>query len=162
MDKAWQKYAEMAVGLTDLTRQRAEQVVRSLVKQGEVAADLTEKTVDELLRRSEQNRRALTTLVRSETEKAVGRLGLAPRKEVERLENQVRRLERQLADARGGGSSASTGTPAKKTSAAKKSSATKKSSAAKKNSAARKSSAAKKPAVAKKSAAAKKSAKTSR
>jgi len=162
VDMGWQKYADTAAGLSELTRQRAEHVVRTLVKQGEIAADVTERAVDELLQRSERNRKALTALVRAETDKAVHRLGLVPRREVERLETQVRKLEKQLNEARGGTKSAST--PAKKT--AKKSAAAKKSTAAKKAAAkkpaakkpAAKKAAAKKPA-AKKSAAAKKAAK---
>jgi hypothetical protein len=40
VEKTWQKYVESASGLTEVTRRRAEQIVRSLVKQGEIAADL--------------------------------------------------------------------------------------------------------------------------
>ncbi len=85
MNRALQRYLETASGLTQVTRQRAEQVVKGLVKQGEVAADQLEKTVDELLRRSEDNRRAIARLVRVETEKVVNRLGLARQRDVERL-----------------------------------------------------------------------------
>ena len=79
MDNAWKKYVDMATGLTELTRQNAERVVRGLVKQGEIAADQVERSVDDLLKRSEKNRRAVTALVRSEVERTIGRLGLAAR-----------------------------------------------------------------------------------
>lgn len=123
MNKAWQKYLDMASGLTNVTRKRAEQVVRSLVKQGEIAADRTEKAVDELLSRSESNRKAVASIVRSETERAVGRLGLARQKDVEKLERKIDKLERQSG---AGGSAAkksgkkSTKKAAKKSSAAKR------------------------------------------
>ncbi len=91
MNRALQRYLETASGLTQVTRQRAEQVVKGLVKQGEVAADQLEKTVDELLKRSEDNRRAIAQLVRAETEKVVNRLGLARQRDVERLATEVER-----------------------------------------------------------------------
>ena len=47
----WEKYIETAASVTEVTRKRAEAIVKNLVKQGEVAADRAEKTVDELLKR---------------------------------------------------------------------------------------------------------------
>jgi polyhydroxyalkanoate synthesis regulator phasin len=93
VDKAWQRYLDLASGLTQVTRNRAEQVIRALVKQGEIAAERTEKAVDELLRRSELNRKALAAVVRSETERAVARLGLARQADVNRLERKVEQVE---------------------------------------------------------------------
>lgn len=116
MDNAWQRYLHLASGATQVTRQRAEQVVRTLVKRGEIAAERTEKAVDDLLKRSEQNRKTLAAVVRTETEKAVARLGLASQRDVDRLERKVERLERA-------GSAAAPRTAAKKSAkkAAKKS-----------------------------------------
>jgi hypothetical protein len=54
-----------------VTRRRAEQIVRSLVKQGEIAAENMERAVEDLLARSEENRKAVTSLVKSESERAV-------------------------------------------------------------------------------------------
>jgi polyhydroxyalkanoate synthesis regulator phasin len=101
VEKTWQKYVESASGLTEVTRRRAEQIVRSLVKQGEIAADNMERAVEDLLQRSEENRKAVASLVRSESERAVGRFGLARKRDVERLEKQVDRLEKELRDLRG-------------------------------------------------------------
>lgn len=128
MDKAWQKYLDMASGLTKITQKRAEQVVRSLVKQGEVATDRAEKTVDELLSRSEANRKAAAQIVRSEVDKAVERLGLVRQRDLRALERRIDELER-----RGPASTPATKKSAKRSSAKKsaKSAPAKKSSAAK-------------------------------
>jgi polyhydroxyalkanoate synthesis regulator phasin len=136
VDKAWQRYLEAASGLTDMTQQRAERVVKTLVKQGELAAERAEKAVDDLLKRSEQNRKVMSALVRNETEKAVARLGLARQRDLDRLERQIAQLEQKVAAAGQAAKKASAST-AKKSSArkssAKKSSAKK--SSAKKSSA---------------------------
>jgi polyhydroxyalkanoate synthesis regulator phasin len=116
VNKAWQRYLDAASGLTHMTQQRAERVIKNLVKQGEVAAERAEKAVDELLKRSEQNRDAIAAIVRNETEKAVGRLGLARQRDVERLERKIAQLERQA-----------TSGPAKKTTRKTAKKATKKS-----------------------------------
>lgn len=108
MNKEWQKYLDLASGLREATQKRAESVVRTLVKQGEIATDRAEKAVDELLSRSESNRKAIASIVRSETEKAVDRLGLVRQKDLRALERKVEKLER-----------ASGGTPAAKTSGKK-------------------------------------------
>lgn len=114
MNNTWQRYMELATGLREVTRQRAEQVVKTLVKQGEVAADNMERLVEDLLQRSEKNRKTVSQLVKSETERAVGRLGLARQKDVERLQAKVTKLEKQLS----GGATKSA--PAKKSAAAKR------------------------------------------
>jgi polyhydroxyalkanoate synthesis regulator phasin len=121
VNKAWQRYMEMATGLGQTTQKKAESVVRSLVKQGEVATDRAEKTVDDLLQRSERNRKVISQLVKSETERTVQRLGLARNRDVERLQNKVERLEKQVKGT--SGSSSQT-----KKSSAKKSSSQKRSS----------------------------------
>jgi polyhydroxyalkanoate synthesis regulator phasin len=129
VNKSWQRYLDAASGFTAMTQQRAERVVKALVKQGEVAAERAERAVDELLRRSETNRKALASLVRSETERAVGRLGLARQQDVDRLQPKIAQLEQRTTATAQRAGKKSTAKRAKK-STAKKSSA-KKSSAKK-------------------------------
>lgn len=92
------RYFEAAMGLTDLTRKRAERLVRNLVEQGQEAGNPRE-LVENLLARSNENRGTLVALIRGETERAMKAMGLATTNDVERLEQQVRALRRQLADA---------------------------------------------------------------
>lgn len=126
----WQRYVDAAGSLTQTTRKRAESIVRGLVKQGEIASDRAEKAVDDLLNRSEENRRAVVSIVRTETERAVARLGLARQAEVDRLAERVEKLEQHTGVKKSSGKKS-----ASKKSSAKKSSAKKsagKKSAAKK------------------------------
>lgn len=129
MDKGWRRYLEAAGGATEIPRKRAEQLVKTLVKQGEVAADKAEKAVEDLVKRSEGNRKAIASLARTETERAVGRLGLARQKDVEKLQAKIDKLEAQLAAAQSAAkpASAAKAAPAKRASggsAAKSRSAT--------------------------------------
>lgn len=148
VDTAWQRYLEIASGLTNVTRKKAETAVKGLVKRGEIAAERTEKAVDDLLTRSEQNRKVLSDLVSQETERNVKRLGLATKKDLDRLERKVDRL------ASGGSTQKSAKKSAKKSGSATKSA--KKASGASKSGSAKKTSGAKK--TAKKDSSAKKAA----
>lgn len=96
MDGAWQRVAQVTLG-------GAETVMRTLVRQGEVAADRAEQALDDLLGRSEANRQALTALVGGEIERAVGRLGLVRGEDLDGLRARIDELERRLARATGGG-----------------------------------------------------------
>lgn len=154
VDTAWQRYLEIASGLTNVTRKKAETAVKGLVKRGEIAAERTEKAVDDLLTRSEQNRKVLSDLVSQETERNVKRLGLATKKDLDRLERKVDRLasggSTQKSAKKSAKKSGSATKSAKKTSGASKSGSTKKTSSAKKTSGAKKT--AKKDSSAKKAA----------
>lgn len=122
MNSAVQKYLDAASGLTNLTKNRAERIVKQLVRQGEAAGDQVGDLVEELLGRQRRNRELLTQMVKSETKRAVRAMGLATNVEVERLQKQVADLKREVTRAAGSTSDAGAA-PAKK--AARKSSAKK-------------------------------------
>jgi polyhydroxyalkanoate synthesis regulator phasin len=119
LNDAVQKYLQAATGLTTLTKTKAEQIAKQLVKQGEAATDNVGELVDDLLERQRKNREAVTALVKAETQRAVRAMGLATTTEVERLQKQVADLKRELAKAESkaaaGGAKKSTRTSAKKT-----------------------------------------------
>lgn len=96
MNPAWQRYFEAASGLTALTAQRAERVVKGLVRSGEAATDQVSDLVDDLINRQRKNRESVVALVRSETTRAVHAMGLATTEEVERLQRQVADLKREV------------------------------------------------------------------
>ena len=147
-------YLQLASGLTDVTRERAMAVAKTLAAQGEasVGAVLPEslKTqvgslAKDLIATSKANRALLVGLVGAEVERATSRLGLTFAGELEaakrrsaRLEQKVAELERELRESLAAsapsGKPAAAKAPAKK-SAAKKSAAKK--SAAKKSAAKR-------------------------
>ena len=164
---ALNRYIEAAAGITQLTKARAQQIVKQLMQQTESVSGPATDLVDDLVERSRQNREALAAIVRTETNRAIKAMGLATRSEVERLQRQVTDLRRSASSSASSAGSTSSSTGAKKSSAttgakrssssAKKSGATKKAGTTKK-SATKKSSAAKKSSTTKKSGSTKKSA----
>lgn len=83
------RYVEMAAGLTTVTVQAAERIVQRLVQEGEVAADRAERVVADVLEASERNRGELMELVRAEVDRAVERLNLATRGDLDAMEERL-------------------------------------------------------------------------
>jgi polyhydroxyalkanoate synthesis regulator phasin len=99
MQDAWRAYLEMALGLTEVPRKRAQKVAGELVNRGGATASQLQGLVEDLMSAGVANREALTNIVRYEVDRALGAVGLATAEEVSDLTNRVRELERQLRDA---------------------------------------------------------------
>jgi polyhydroxyalkanoate synthesis regulator phasin len=109
-------YLQMAMGITEATTSKAKDVVTALVSQG---MSLSAKAVpapemmgqvqelaDSLVSTSKENHEALVAMIRTETDKAVGRMGFVREDELAALRRHVERLEKQLADVRAAAASA--------------------------------------------------------
>src|SRR3954449_180232 len=99
MPDAWRAYLEMALGLTEVPRKRAQKVAGDLVNRGGATAAQLQGLVEDLLSAGMANREALTNIVRYEVDRALGVVGLATAEEVTDLTGRVRDLERQLREA---------------------------------------------------------------
>ncbi len=104
MNPAIQKYLEAASSFTTMTTAKAEKIAKQMVKSGEAAGDQVGELVDDLLERQKKNQEAVTSLVKSETTRAVKAMGVASSDEVERLQKQVADLKREVARLQDGGS----------------------------------------------------------
>jgi len=127
-------YLQMASGLTEATTAKAKDVVTGLISTGistgmslgSKAAPAPEmmgqvqELADDLVATSKNNRDMLTAMIRSEVDKAVGRMGFVREDELAALRRHVQRLEQQVADLR----DATEAAPAEPTSAPAAASAT--------------------------------------
>ncbi|WP_410814797.1 phasin family protein [Micromonospora sp. 067-2] len=100
MQDAWRAYLELAMGLTEAPRKKAQDVARRLVGSGGATAAQLQALGEELVTTGAANREALTKLVRFEVDRALGAVGLATSDEVAELTRRVHDLERQLREAR--------------------------------------------------------------
>ncbi|MGS2619086.1 phasin family protein [Micromonospora sp. LZ34] len=101
MQDAWRAYLELAMGLTEAPRKKAQDAVRRLVGSGGATAAQLQGLAEELLSTGAANREALTKLVRFEVDRTLGAVGLATADEVAELTRRVHELERQLREAKG-------------------------------------------------------------
>jgi polyhydroxyalkanoate synthesis regulator phasin len=112
MQDAWRAYLEMALGLTEAPRKKAQKVAGDLVNRGGATAAQVQGLVEDLMSTGMANREALTNIVRYEVDRALGVVGLAGADEVAELRTRVKDLERRLREAQAGTAEASTVTGA--------------------------------------------------
>lgn len=97
-------YLELAFGLTEASKKKAEKTVKKAAKEllgksGATAAQL-QTMAEELVTTGLQNREAITRIVRLELDRALGRVGLATAEEVATLTARIEDLEAQLREAK--------------------------------------------------------------
>ena len=113
-------------GVAELTRYRAEQMVKELVKAGDVRREQASGVVKDLLERTRENRAEVRSMIQAEFKNQMKNLGVAGKRDVERLERRVERLEARIKELRERPAAAPKSTAKKST--AKKSTAKKSSS----------------------------------
>lgn len=119
MQDAWRAYLELALGLTEASRKKAAQIIRSLAEQSGAKVEDLQGMAEDLLSQGMANRENVVKLIQFELDKALGTVGLATKDEVEDLKSRVRQLEDELRQARRGTEPAAPAEPAKKTTAKK-------------------------------------------
>ena len=80
-------------GVAELTRHQAEQVIKDLVKAGDIRRQQASSAARELYERSRENRKQLVGIVQAEIRNQIQNLGLATQKDLARLERRIARLE---------------------------------------------------------------------
>lgn len=100
-------YLQMASGLTEVTAAKAREIAMALVGQGmslsTKAPDVVgqvQELADDLVATSKGNRDLLTGMIRTEVDKAVGRMGFVREDELAALRRHVQRLEAELGELR--------------------------------------------------------------
>src|ERR1700760_2429819 len=99
MPDAWRAYLEMALGLTEVPRKRAQRVAGDLVNRGGATAAQLQGLAEDLLQAGMGNPDALPNSAPYEVDRALGVVGLATADEVSELTTRVRDLEKQLREA---------------------------------------------------------------
>jgi polyhydroxyalkanoate synthesis regulator phasin len=86
------RYLDAGLEFAALTQARAEELVKDLVKAGEVQADQARETVAELLERSRKSSEKLIETVRTEVRSQITNLGLASQADLDRIEQRIASL----------------------------------------------------------------------
>ena len=87
------RYLDAGIAFTQMTRARAEAIVKDLVKTGEVQRDQAQKNVDDLVDRSRKNTEQLLEIIRTEIRNQFQSLGLATQDDVRRIEKRLDAVE---------------------------------------------------------------------
>ncbi len=95
MNESLRKLALLGIGIAALTREKAEQLADELVQKGEISEDESKEFIKDLMKRSEQQRGELEKKIEAEVKKAAGRLNLATKEDMKRLEKKIAALEKK-------------------------------------------------------------------
>ena len=83
------RYFDAGIAFTQMTRQRAEAIVRDLVKAGEVQTDQAQQAVQDIVDRSRENTERLVEIVRQEIRNQMASIGVATADDIKRLEARI-------------------------------------------------------------------------
>jgi len=86
---AIRKYLEAGMAFTQTTRARAEEIVASLVRAGELQTEQTQQQVQDLVERSRENTERMVRAMREEMVSQLSSLGFATKKDLAKLERKV-------------------------------------------------------------------------
>lgn len=87
------RYADAIAGFGEVSRERTEKLVADLQHRGEVRAQDVRRVTEQIVERSNRNRRELMSLVQKEIRRQIHALGLATRDDVDKLAKRVKALE---------------------------------------------------------------------
>ena len=91
------RYLDAGMTFVNMTQQRAEAIVKDLVRAGELQQSRAQKAVDEIVERSRKNTEDLMKVVRREVRSQLGTLGIATKDDIARLEAKINRVSRASA-----------------------------------------------------------------
>jgi len=89
MDDYMRKIGLLGLGIAALTKEKAEEIIEELVEKGELSEAEGSALAKDLLKKSETQRSALEKKIEAEVKKAAGKLNLATKDDIKRLEKKI-------------------------------------------------------------------------
>ena len=84
------------IGVAVLTKEKIEGIVRELIKQGEISKEEGIKLVKEVLQKGEEMQKTLETKIELGINKAMERLNIPTRKEIQELREKLEKLIKKV------------------------------------------------------------------
>ena len=83
------------VGLAAMTKDKVEELAKELTEKGEMSEKEGRELVDDLLKKSEQAKKDLEKNVENIVEKVLGKMNLASKEDISKIEKRLKRLEKK-------------------------------------------------------------------
>jgi polyhydroxyalkanoate synthesis regulator phasin len=83
------------VGLAAMTRDKIEEMAKELTEKGEMTEKEGREWVDELVKKSEKAKKDLETKMEDVVEKVLGKMNLATKEDISKVEKRLKRLEKK-------------------------------------------------------------------
>lgn len=82
----------LGLGLLNVTKEKAEEIVNDLVKRGEVTEGEAKKMVDKILKEAEEQQKKIEQIIEERIRKVLSGMGLATTDDIARLEQKIDKL----------------------------------------------------------------------
>ena len=83
------------VGLAAVTKDKVEELARELTEKGEMSEKEGKEIIDELLKKSEQDRKDLETKVEDTVRKVLEKMAVATKEDIDSLSERIKNLEQK-------------------------------------------------------------------
>ena len=84
----------LGLGALAVSKEKVEEVVDELIKKGELAKDERSKAIQDFLKKAEDQERILIAKINTEVDKAIKKLGIPTKQDLERLEKKIDELKK--------------------------------------------------------------------
>lgn len=81
------------LGLAAITKEKAEEIVSDLVKQGELSKDEGRQLVDSIIKKADAEKREIRGWVQQEVKKVLDTMGFATKADLDEIKARLERLE---------------------------------------------------------------------
>lgn len=95
MEDLWRKAKHFGLGVLDFTREKVEDLVKEMVRRGELTEQETPQAVTEIMERARSEQEAFLDKLKALVAKIIAEAGLVRRTDLEALEKRVADLEKK-------------------------------------------------------------------
>jgi len=89
------KVIDLGMGLASVTEKKVREVAAELIKKGEMKKEEAEKFIDDLLKKTEKDRKGLEGRLTGVVKKVIEKLPLATRSELDEIKKRLAALEKK-------------------------------------------------------------------
>lgn len=92
------KVIYFGIGLAAYTKEKIEEMVNELVKEGEVKQKEAAQLKEKLIVKAEEEKKELLDFIRAQVNNVAKELGFVTKDEIEKLKKQIKKLEKELSE----------------------------------------------------------------
>jgi len=90
------KAALLGIGVAAITKEKAENLVKDLIKKGDLNQNEGKKLVSDLMTKSKKSKKELETTVNKQVSVMIKKANVASKKEIKVLEDKIKKLEADI------------------------------------------------------------------
>lgn len=97
MGHNWEKIIALGLGTIAVTKEKAEELVKELMKEGQINRKEADQMIKKLMKRGEESRKELNASMEKAIHEVMKKLDIPSRSEVEKLKAEIARLKKTKA-----------------------------------------------------------------